>query len=165
MQVALPIPQPVGFAVADDYKIQLSLDGDRFVTPWLQLIGRTAPAAPYLRVHLVRSGDALAGMSAEVEEVPDSQSSAYQRVADDFSKAEQWPKHLIVHYSWRTRHEVDANRGLTVMFATGAAAMLLVVGSVVRTYQRQLRQFVEDVAGDGGGAGGGVSGAGFEKAD
>ena len=157
----MPIPQPIGFESADEYKIQLSLDGDRLVTPWLEIIGRRAPSPPYLQLHLTRSGDALVDVSAAVVPLTGRGSRRHGRLAADFANATHWPKHLMVHYSWESRHETDVTRGLTVMFAAGGAAMIAVAASVMRAHQRQLRQFVEDVAGDGGG----LVLAGQEKAD
>jgi hypothetical protein len=160
----MPLPQPVGFQPGDEYKLQLSLDGDRVVTPWLALIGRRAPPVPLVHVELTRSGDALVGATATVEALSGAGSARYRRVAEEFTDPARWPKQVLVRYSWRARHEVDAGRGLTVMFAAGGGAMLWVAASVAAAYRRQLRQFVEDVAGDGGG-GGGFAGVASEKAD
>ena len=157
-QVALPLPQPVGFASADDYKLQLSFDGDRVTTHWVQVTGRRAPEAPFLLVEMLRSGDALVSVSARVKSLPLTDPQ-YAKIKAEFSNPAVWPKHLPVHYSWQARHEVDVDRGLTVLFGAGTAAMLFVALGVVRSYRRQLAQFVDDVAGDvpfasGGGFGG-----------
>lgn len=80
----------------------------------------------------------------------------------DFLNATHWPKHLLVHYSWRVEHEEDEARGLLVLFAAGAAAALLLGLNVARTYQDKLRAFLADVAGDA--SGGGVAAA-AEKGD
>ena len=53
-QVALPLPRPLGFLEGDEYKLVLSFDGDRHITPWLTLIGKQAPDAPLVDVELVR---------------------------------------------------------------------------------------------------------------
>ena len=57
--VAVPLPQPLGFKAADEYKLQLSFDGDSHLTPWLPIIGKRAASPPYVEVELVRSGDAI----------------------------------------------------------------------------------------------------------
>lgn len=64
--MALPILQPVGFKVVDDYKVQLSMDGERLLTPWLLIIGRRAAQPPYVEVELLRSGDTIKSVSAKV---------------------------------------------------------------------------------------------------
>jgi hypothetical protein len=84
----------------------------------------------------------------------------YQKVKKEFSDPNIWPKHLVVHYKWTARHEVDTHRGLIVLFGFGGVAMLLASLSVARTYNKQLRQFVEDVTGESSRFGGG-----FEKGD
>jgi hypothetical protein len=57
--VAVPLPQPLSFKAADEYKLQLSFDGDSHLTPWLPIIGKRAASPPYVEVELVRSGDAI----------------------------------------------------------------------------------------------------------
>lgn len=52
--MAIPLPQPVGFLPGDDYKLALSFDGDRLHTPWLTLLGKSAPEVPLVEVTLVR---------------------------------------------------------------------------------------------------------------
>lgn len=153
LQAVVPIPQPIGhepFTLAQitkNYKMQLSFDGDRVATHWFQLMGKGAPEVPYLLVSLVRSGDALVSASAEVVALPPSDVH-YERVRAEFSDHNLWPKHLPVYYHWEARHDVDVGRGLMVLFAAGAAAMLLAVLSVVRSYKRQLQQFLDDVTGE-----------------
>lgn len=54
-QVVVPIPRPVGFSAADDYKLSLSFDHDRFLTPWLLVMGPKAPQVPMVHVQLARA--------------------------------------------------------------------------------------------------------------
>ncbi len=53
-QVAVPLPRPVGLLPGDEYKLALAFDGDRFLTPWLTLLGKHAPEVPLVDVELVR---------------------------------------------------------------------------------------------------------------
>lgn len=53
-QVAVPLPRPVAFSPGDEYKLALAFDGDRFLTPWLPVLGKRAPEVPLLQVELVR---------------------------------------------------------------------------------------------------------------
>ena len=145
---------------SDDYKLQFSFDGDRVITSWLQLIGNRAPEAPTLVIELVRSGDALVSCTARIEALKPTDLH-YHKVKQEFGDPNLWPKHLPVHYKWTARHEVDTHRGLLVLFAFGGVSMAIAAISVARTYNKELRQFVEDVAGEGGRFGVG----GFEKAD
>jgi len=144
----------------DDYKIQFSFNGDRVITSWLQLIGRRAPEAPALIINLVRSGDALVSSTARIEPLKRTDLH-YEKVKKDFSDPNLWPKHIPVYYKWTARHEVDTHRGLIVLFAFCAVAMLVAAFSVAQTYNKQLRQFVEEVTAERSRFGGG----GFEKAD
>ena len=57
-----------------------------------------------------------------------------------------------VRYSWTSRHEVDAQRGLLVLFAAGATAAVMAGLSAVRSHKQKLRQFLAEVAGDGAAA-------------
>lgn len=145
--VALPLPQPTGMDQASDYKMQLAFDGDRVVTPWIQILGRKAPVAPVLIVELTRSGDALVSVSAWVESLP-RHDPHYIRVKNEFGDPKSWPKHLPVRYRWRARHEVDSFRGLFVMFVAGAGAMALATISIGKTYKKQVAAFLDDVAGE-----------------
>jgi hypothetical protein len=52
--VAVPLPHPVGLLPGDEYKLALSFDGDRFLTPWLTVLGKRAPQVPLIEVDLVR---------------------------------------------------------------------------------------------------------------
>jgi len=65
--VALPILEPKGAAAeVRDYRIQLSFDGDRLVTPWIPVIGGRVMGMPLVRVELRRVGGELKGVRAEV---------------------------------------------------------------------------------------------------
>jgi hypothetical protein len=57
--VALPLPHPVGLLPGDEYKLALAFDGDRFLTPWLTVMGKRAPHVPLIEVELVRTARAV----------------------------------------------------------------------------------------------------------
>eukprot|EP00887_Chlorella_sp_A99_P006341 scaffold3.g6341.t1 len=149
--VTVPIPQPIGFLAADDYKIQFSFEGERHITPWLHIIGKVAPDMPYVEVALVRSGDALRSVTAIVYQLGPEDQAEHWQLVEEFRNATHWPKHLLVSYTWTARHDVDAQRGLLVLFAAGGAAVLLAVLSAARSHKQKLRQFLADMAGEGGG--------------
>lgn len=144
--MALQLPLPIGFASTDEYKMQLSFDGEQHITPWLQLIGRGAPSAPYVEVNLVRSGDALRSVTAAVYAIAPEDQADHRMLVEEFRNASHWPKHLLVSYSWTSRHEVDAQRGLLVLFVAGASAALLATLSAARTHRSKLKQFLADMA-------------------
>jgi hypothetical protein len=68
-------------------------------------------------------------------------------------------------YTWKVRHEIDPDRGLVALFGAGAVCMIVVLLSLLMTYQKQLMQFVDDVAGEAPYAPIGSSLHSFEKAD
>lgn len=117
----MPIPEPTGFDSPDNYKLQLSFDGDRVITPWLQIIGRHAPEAPSLVIDLVRSGDALVSVSAKVEGLKPTDPH-YTLIRKEFSSKETWPKHLTVR---NTRIFIIVHRCLNLYFISLQAPALL----------------------------------------
>jgi hypothetical protein len=95
--VALPLLKPKDFESRDDYRLQLGFDNERLVTSWLQIIGRRAPPAPMIAVELVRSGDALVGVTAKVQAMPSWDTQA-EKVQKEFADPTIWPKHLPVSH-------------------------------------------------------------------
>ena len=157
-QVAVPLPRPVGFVAGDEYKLALAFDGDRFLTPWLPVLGKRAPEVPLLQVELVRlaarahsrraaltraGADAHGGLpqrgarhitggacvvparargahpGAPRAQLP-ARPPAHAPRAQEFRNSSHWPKHVLVHYSWREVSEVDSVAGLYVLFLAGA---------------------------------------------
>ncbi|KAL4426500.1 hypothetical protein ABPG77_008358 [Micractinium sp. CCAP 211/92] len=159
--VAVPLPQPVGYKVADEYKVQFSFDGDRHVTPWLTIIGKHAPLPPFVEVELVRTGNTIKSVSASVYALSHDDQMDHAVLVREFVNATHWPKHLLVNYRWRTQHEEDEEGGLLVLFSAGALVAVLLALNVVRTYQDKLQAFLADVAGEQPGAG--FGGAPAEK--
>lgn len=93
--MALPLLKPKDFESGNDYRLQLGFDNERLVTSWLQIIGRRAPSAPMVAVELVRSGDALVGVTAKVQAMPSWDTQA-EKVQNEFADPTIWPKHLPV---------------------------------------------------------------------
>jgi hypothetical protein len=48
-----------------------------------------------------------------------SDQAQHAALVREFMNATHWPKHLLVHYAWRTRHEEDEDAGLLVLFSGG----------------------------------------------
>jgi hypothetical protein len=162
----------------DDYRLQFAFDGGRFPTPWLAILGKRAPQGPVVEVELVRSGDALLAAKAAVRSLHEAQDRdprisraaakhGHQLVAE-FANATHWPKHVLVSYSWKTRHEANAERGLLVLLVASAATAALAALGAARRYRNKLRAFFLEVAGEGAGYGDSGRGIGFRggaKAD
>ena len=60
--------------------------------------------------------------AAQVKQLPEEDRRRHGGLVGEFANATHWPKHLLVHYRWAVQHEVDAERGLTVLFGAGTEA-------------------------------------------
>ena len=56
----------------------------------------------------------------QVKPVPLRYLHQHQGLLDEFRNISHWPKHLLVHYRFKSQHPVDLDRGLYVVFAAGA---------------------------------------------
>lgn len=141
MEVDAPIENP---SDGGDYRLQLSFDEGRIVTPWLQLKGRRSPLFPYIEVELTRSGDALTGVSASVKRMDrfDPQSAA---LGKQFQNLDEWPKLVLVKYSWRVRHENDVSMALFAIFASGGLFTIVMGLRAMAGYRKHLRMFFRDI--------------------
>ncbi len=52
--------------------------------------------------------------------VPVPATHMHDRLQAEWRNATAWPKHLLVEYRWRERHEVNAVPGLYLVFTTCA---------------------------------------------
>lgn len=163
--VTVPLPRPLGYTSADEYKLSLAFDGERIVTPWLTLIGRRAPEHPMVDVELTHTGQELRAVAANVYPAPSDFYAEHGDLFVAFANATHWPKHLVVSYHWRHVREVDAEWGLMVLFGTGLLSMLVSLLAMARSYHDKLRAFMEELASDPLAQGGGATGGTAEKAD
>ncbi|KAG2430751.1 hypothetical protein HYH02_013590 [Chlamydomonas schloesseri] len=148
--VAVPIPKPqLAFGKGDTYKLQFSFDGDRHLTPWLPLLGEGAPAVPLIIVTLRRSGEELLGATAAVLDAPEEYKQRHPVLVAELHNVTHWPKHVLVHYRFDTRNDVDLDRGLYVLFPVGLLAVLALLLSALRGVQPKLAQFLADVTSEG----------------
>ncbi|PNW88892.1 hypothetical protein CHLRE_01g049450v5 [Chlamydomonas reinhardtii] len=148
--VAVPIPKPqLAFGKGDTYKLQFSFDGDRHLTPWLPLLGEGAPAVPLIIVTLRRSGEELLGATAAVLDAPEEYKQRHPVLVSELHNVTHWPKHVLVHYRFDTRNDVDLDRGLYVLFPIGLIAVLVLCLSALRGVQPKLAQFLADVTAEG----------------
>eukprot|EP00890_Picochlorum_soloecismus_P002470 jgi/Picsp_1/3223/NSC_06063-R1_protein len=130
-----------------DYRVQLSFDGGRLVTPWLQLKGRRAPLNPYIHVTLTRSGDALIGATAQVKGMQGGDLK-FKNLVGQFNDMSVWPKHVMVKYSWSSRHETDLDTALTVLLSLGSLMTVFMGVRAISGYKKHLKKFFRDVSGE-----------------
>eukprot|EP00878_Enallax_costatus_P028335 GHUV01030598.1.p1 GENE.GHUV01030598.1~~GHUV01030598.1.p1 ORF type:complete len:223 (+),score=25.62 GHUV01030598.1:877-1545(+) len=125
--VALPISKPGSEGEeVNDYRIQLSFDGDRILTPWLTVIGKNVEGMPLLEVQLRRAGDELTGVKARVVPLPDDMLIRHATLYEDYKNTTHWPKHVMVHYHWIDEGDIDFNKGLYVLMTTGRLGVVQV---------------------------------------
>ena len=54
--------------------------------------------------------------------VPEHYLATHHALLEDFANATQWPKHLLIQYSWQELEPLHTQAGLYVLFITGEAA-------------------------------------------
>ncbi|WIA28912.1 hypothetical protein OEZ86_011436 [Tetradesmus obliquus] len=146
--VAMPINKPGTDAQeVTDYRIQLSFDGDRVLTPWLTVLGKGVEGMPLLEVQLRRAGDELKGAKAWVLPLPDELLMKHAALYEDYKNTTHWPKHVLVHYRWHDEGDVDFNKGLYVLLATGLLLFLLLSFNTLAGVQSKVAQLLSDVVG------------------
>jgi len=67
---------------------------------------------------------------------------------DEFSNTTHWPKHILLHYAWRSQPDVSLQPGLYVMLSVGLLVALLVSLNNLAGLQGKLQAFLRDVVGD-----------------
>ncbi|KAJ9523454.1 hypothetical protein QJQ45_005347 [Haematococcus lacustris] len=145
-QVAIPLPKPIlPLQLLDEYKLQLSFDGDRQLTPWLTIMGKGAPSVPVVEVVLRSSGSELLGVTASVATAPVAYQHKHMQLVQEFRNASHWPKHLLVRYHFETHNEVDLNRGLAVLFIAGLFSFLILSVTAVAGSSDKVAAFLAEV--------------------
>lgn len=144
--VAVPIPHPITGSEVGSYKIMLALAGDRLYTHWLRILGPGAPEVPFLEVTLIRTGNDVISVRAEVGPVPDTYVHMHQQLKSEWVNATAWPKHLLVEYKWVERHEVNAIPGLYVLISSCLIVALVLVVSALLSNEAKVREFMADMA-------------------
>lgn len=146
--VALPFNKPGdNLEEINDYRIQLSFDGDRILTPWLTIIGKNVDGMPLLEVQLRRAGDELTGVKARVLPLPDEMLIHHTTLYEDYKNTTHWPKHVLVHYHWMDEGDIDFNKGLYVLMTTGLVLFILLSVNTLAGVQSKVAQFLKDVVG------------------
>ncbi len=139
------------------YNVQLSFDGGRIVTPWLGLKGHRAPKNPVIHVELVRSGGTLTQVKARVIEhhaknrhefgIHESE-KIMGKVMREFHDPKVWPKHVLVKYTWKTRHETDVDAALMAVLTLGVLGTVLMGIRSMASYKKHLVEFFSEVVDD-----------------
>ena len=57
----------------------------------------------------------------QMVDVPEHYLATHHVLLEDFANVTQWPKHLLIQYSWQELEPLHAQAGLYVLFITGEA--------------------------------------------
>ncbi|PIA58008.1 hypothetical protein AQUCO_00500145v1 [Aquilegia coerulea] len=103
-EVLIRIEKPTGYTGADPYKISFQVGREKYIIPWLLLINRKSSEVPMIDVHLRYSGSDLHGVTAKVLDMPHHYVEIHPDISKQFWDAQQWPKHVLVRYTWLVYH-------------------------------------------------------------
>lgn len=153
--VVVPLPKPVGLGQNDDYKLSLSFEGERFVTPWVAVLGfgvgqGANPIFPMLRVDLVNTGAHLGPVRTTLMSAPAALAEEHKDILAEFHNASVWPKHLLVSYAWREESELNPVNALNVLLGIGTLMMLLMFYNVMATYHNKVSSMITELADEDG---------------
>lgn len=147
LQTLVPLPQPgLGYQPGGSYKVQLSINAEQLVTPWLPVLGLAVPPLVYVDVELARTGGEIASLRATVRTMPPDSPHARDAAAALWQNATHWPKPLRVYYTWQAGPEVHEERALLFLLGAAVVALALVARNAHRAYRSQLAAFVARVA-------------------
>ncbi|GMH28698.1 hypothetical protein Nepgr_030541 [Nepenthes gracilis] len=157
-EVLIPIPKPTGFTGADPYKISFQVGREKYLIPWLYIINRKSSEVPMIDVHLRYSGSDLLGVTAKVVDMPHHYVEIHPDIRKQFWDPEQWPKHVLVRYTWEERTEIDVISGFYVLFGSAVLLTLILSIYILQSSKDKLARFVKETVAESSTAGGG-----FEK--
>ncbi|CAI5978607.1 unnamed protein product [Closterium sp. NIES-65] len=144
-EVALPIPRPVGFEMAEhSYKMSLSVGNEKFVTPWLLVIGRKSQNVPLIEVTLTHFAGDLRGVQAKVHNLPHEYLERHRQLALEFRNESHWPKHVLMRYTWNEYAEVDVTAGLLVLFASTFILTTFLAVYILQSSKDKLAKFMNE---------------------
>lgn len=131
--VTIPIQRPSKWVAEDDYKLMLSFDSERLITPWLPLIRASHKRVPHVRVTFTTVGAELRSVSADVAELSGAFLARHARLVEEFENPDVWPKHVVVEYFWEQLPDADPDSGLfAVLAASGLVCVLLTITAKLR---------------------------------
>ncbi|KMZ67237.1 hypothetical protein ZOSMA_270G00100 [Zostera marina] len=159
-EALIPIPKPTGYTGADPYKISLQVGHEKFLIPWLLLINRKSTEVPMIDVHLRYTGSDLHGVTAKVLDMPHHYIEVHPDIHKQFWSPEQWPKHVLIRYTWQEISEIDVSGGFYVLFGSGLVLSFILAIYVLQSSQEKIARFVRETVVDSN-----VPGAGMAKVE
>ncbi|XP_028808597.1 uncharacterized protein LOC114763155 [Neltuma alba] len=143
-EVLMPIPKPTGFTGADPYKISFQVGREKFFIPWLLVINRKSTEVPMIEVNLRYSGTDLLGVTAKVVDMPHRYVELHPEIRKHFWDPQNWPKHILVRYTWKEQSEIDVTSGFFVLFGSGLALSFILAVYVLQSSRDKLERFVRE---------------------
>lgn len=123
--VAVPVPMArtaIGRGAVEEYKLQLSFDAGRVVTPWAKApLGNQA--APEIMVDLHFAGSTLLSATASV-----------RNLTDMAGRAEKPPhEHAVLRFRWVRSAEMDADAGLAMVSLFSLVSAVIAASRVLKS--------------------------------
>uniref|UniRef100_A0A0E0DMM4 Uncharacterized protein n=1 Tax=Oryza meridionalis TaxID=40149 RepID=A0A0E0DMM4_9ORYZ len=146
--VMMPIPKPTGFTGADPYKITFQIGHEKFHLPWLYVINRKSSEVPMIDFHLKYSGNDLLGVTAKVVDMPHIYVEHHPDIRKNFWDQQNWPKYVLVRYTWEEQSEIDVPGGFYVLFGSGLVLSFILAIYVLQSSQEKLTRFVREAVND-----------------
>ncbi|PUZ64212.1 hypothetical protein GQ55_3G125300 [Panicum hallii var. hallii] len=143
-EVLMPIPKPTGFTGADPYKITFQIGQEKFHVPWLYVINRKTSEVPLIDFHLKYSGNDLLGVTAKVVDMPHHYVEIHPDIKKNFWDPQNWPKYVLVRYTWEEQSEIDVAGGFYVLFGSGLVLSFILAIYVLQSSQEKLTRFVRE---------------------
>jgi hypothetical protein len=144
-EVVMPIPKPSGFSDDDAYKISFQLGREKYQTPWLSIIGRQNKEVPIIDVTLrYSSGGDFKGVRAEVKDMPKQYLNEHEDIQRKFLDRNDWPKYVLVRYTWVEKSEINVAGGLFVLFGSGFILFLVTALHILQSSKEKLARFVKE---------------------
>ncbi|KAG0562477.1 hypothetical protein KC19_9G149700 [Ceratodon purpureus] len=141
-EVVMPLPKPVGFTESESYKVSFQFGKEKYLTPWLLVIGRKQ--VPMLEVTLRHSGGDLEGVTAKIVPMPENYLKEHDSIRQKFADPEDWPKHILVHYIWVEKSEIDVVGGLYVLFFSGNILFVITAIYILQSSKEKLSRFLNE---------------------
>ncbi|EMS67674.1 hypothetical protein TRIUR3_12622 [Triticum urartu] len=155
-------------------KITFQIGHEKFHVPWLYVINRKSSEVPLIDFHLKYTGNDLLGVTAKVVDMPHHFSELGSLVANpsvfhwavvelhpdikkDFWDQQNWPKYVLVSYTWEEQSEIDVTAGFYVLFGSGLVLSFILAIYVLQSSQDKLTRFVREAVSDSSLPEGGVA--------
>lgn len=101
-----------------------------------------------IEMHLRYAGGDLLGVTAKVIDMPSSYVELHPDIRKQFWDQEQWPKHILVRYTWDEQSEIDVASGFYFLFGSGLTLSFILAIYVLQSSQDKLARFVKETVAD-----------------